>query len=322
MRTPLSIVAASAAFFIPILASALGIQVIVNGQTIVFNDVLQSAWYAPFIQDATEAGIVNGYMDANGKLTGKFGPQNSVTIAEALKIAIESAGYDKGAYSSVIDSGVNHWASAYVSVAQGENFAILDRLDRRAKRAEVAAILTSAFLRENSSTPSGTTFSDVTLATKFAPAIETLARDAIVSGDTDVQGQVLGTFRPLDEINRAEVVKMAMAARAKYGQPGKDRTPVGQAVGETSVVIYRDAGFSPSVLHVKRGTTVTFRNESNTELWVASNPHPAHTDYPEVNSTGMLQPGQEYKFTFTRVGTWGFHNHLKPAETGTVSVEQ
>ncbi len=316
---------ASAAFLVPVFAGALGIQVIVNGETITFADVPQSAWYASFIHDAAEAGIVNGYMDTSGHSTGKFGPENSVTIAEALKIAIESSGYDAQAYSSLIDSGVRHWSASYVSVAKAENFAITNisvGLDRRAKRFEVASMLASAFQLENRSSVAGTTFHDVSISTPYGSSIETLARDGVVSGDTDAQGLGTGMFRPQDVINRAEVVKMAMAARVKYGQPGNGRTPSENAeqMG-TMLVTYRDDGFTPSVLHVKSGTTVTFRNDSSSKLWVASNPHPLHTDDAAFDSKTGLLTGQEYKFTFTNVGTWGFHNHLSPGETGTVIVE-
>ncbi len=322
MRTFFSSTAASVAFLIPMLANAVGLQVIVNGQALVFVDVSQSAWFTTYVRDAAEAGIVNGYMDANGKFTGKFGPENDVTMAEALKIASESSGYDEHAYGAVVDSGVKHWSSAYVSVARAEHFEILNnpyRLDRPATRAEVASMVASAFRVTVPASPSGTTFKDVQFSVRYAASIEALERDGVVSGDTDMKGEVTGTFRPTSNINRAEVVKIAMGARAKYGQPGKDRTPIQPTSSNT--VTYANGTFSPSVLSVPVGTMVTFHNGSMTPMWVASNPHPTHTDYPGFDSLKEIAPGQDYSFTFTKTGTWGYHNHLNRNEVGTISVQ-
>jgi plastocyanin len=320
MRHFFTSAALAAALLVPMAAAALGIQVIIDGQSITFVDVPQSAWFATYVHDAAEAGIVTGYKDASGKLTGKFGPEKSITVAEALKIASESAGYDESLYGTLITSGITHWASAYMSVAKGEHFAILSdriRLDTPATRAQVASMFTSAFRVNVSATPTGTSgFNDVKMDTQYAASIEALAADKIVSGDTDVNNQATGTFRPLDPINRAEVVKIAMGARAKYGQPGKDRTPTNES-GATLVLYRGTNGFVPSVLHVKLGTSVVFRNDSSESLRIASNPL---SNYPELDSKNMIQPGAEYSFTFQRIGTWSFNNYMNPSRTGTIVV--
>lgn len=321
MRSSFSAIATSAALLIPIMANALGIQVIINGKTVVFVDVPQTAWYASFVRDAAQAGIVNGYKDARGNPTGKFGPEKNVTIAEALKIAEESAGYDAQAYGTVVDSGVTHWASAYISVAKAEHFDILNfpyRLDRAATRGEVASMFTSAFLVTVPVTPTGTTFKDVQLSTPFAGSVEALAKDKVVSGDT-VAGAPVGTYRPQALINRAEVVKIAMNARTTYGEPGKNRKPT--VPTSNNVVNYSSGTFNPAVLTVPLGTMVTFHNDSNGNMWIASNPHPTHTDYPGFDSKAFIAAGQDYAFTFTKRGTWGYHNHLNPTEGGTIIVQ-
>ncbi len=314
-------IAFAAAMLLPLTAGAIGIPVIINGQTIIFTDVPQSAWFATHVQSATEAGIVNGYKDAQGRLTGRFGPENHVTLGEVFKIASESAGYNEEDYGNVIASGTKHWSSVYVSVAIGENFPVTDalrQLDRDATRAEVAAIIAAAFRVTVNANPSGTTFKDVQMKTAFGAAIEALALKAVVSGDTDSKGAQLGTYRPIEAINRAEVVKIAMSARAAYGEPGEGRKPTAE---QTTISLYREEGFSPQVLRVKIGTTVTFRNDSARDLWIASNPHPIHTGYPEFDSGKAIRSGAEYTFTFSKIGTWGFHNHLHSVDTATVIVE-
>lgn len=212
----------------PLLASAVGLQVIIDGKVITLVDVSQSAWFTPYVSQAVELGIVSGYRDVYGQPTGKFGPSNNITIAEALKMASEASGYNEDAYASTIASNVNHWASAYVSVANAENFMVMDespRLDRQATRAEVTALIASAFSVEVQNTFTGTTYSDVDVNTKYATSIEQLTIDNVVSGDTGANGASLGTFRPGDLINRAEVAKMIITARSAYGTPGTGKTP-------------------------------------------------------------------------------------------------
>jgi plastocyanin len=305
------------------MAGAIGLDVIIQGKTITFADVSPVAWYATYIRGAAEAGIVNGYKDKNGNLTGKFGPGNSITIAEALKIGIEGANYDVDRYANVIASGYSrHWASAYVSVAKGEHFAILSNgtlnLDRSATRAEVASIFTSAF-QINIDVPVSNTYSDVDATVKYGSSIEALTKDEVVSGDTDVQGKLTGTFRPTDFINRAEVTKIVMNARTKYGEPGRDRSP--SVEGEENLVMYTNDGYSPSVLKVKVGEAVTFRNDSNVNMWTASDPHPTHTNLSAFDANKGYLPGTTYMYTFTKVGTFAYHNHLRPSDRATIVVE-
>lgn len=53
-------------------------------------------------------------------------------------------------------------------------------------------------------------------------------------------------------------------------------------------------------------------------MWTASNPHPAHTGYPEGGGCRASDfdechgdaPGAQWSFTFNVAGTWGYHNHL------------
>jgi plastocyanin len=87
------------------------------------------------------------------------------------------------------------------------------------------------------------------------------------------------------------------------------------------MITYTDTGFSPSSLTIKNGQTVAFKNESAGDMWVASAPHPTHTDYPEFDAKKAYKSGESYSFTFNKVGTWKFHNHAKPTNFGSVTVE-
>jgi len=72
-------------------------------------------------------------------------------------------------------------------------------------------------------------------------------------------------------------------------------------------------------------------NQSTLDMWVGSDEHPTHTEYdgtkkddhcPNPTNTVFDQcsSGDSYTFTFTKAGTWGYHNHKVKEDTGTVVV--
>lgn len=91
---------------------------------------------------------------------------------------------------------------------------------------------------------------------------------------------------------------------------------------EETVITYDGARFSPSTVTVKAGTTVVFRNTGSGVMWVASNPHPTHHLLPDFDALRAHASGEAYSFIFTRAGTWGYHNHLRADQGGTVIVTQ
>ncbi len=184
-----------------------------------YEDVPPSAWYAGYVSQATTLDIVAGYRDSNGKLTGKFGPSDNVTVAQSLKMATVAAGYDASKYT-VSDAWHDVWYGPYVGVAQTENFSFfLDRktnFNNQASRGELAQIVADAFLLAKSTDT--TPFTDVPSTDTNIGAINRLYADGIISGDTDAYGHTTNTFRPNDKINRAEGVKLIMRAYEKYGK--------------------------------------------------------------------------------------------------------
>jgi plastocyanin len=89
---------------------------------------------------------------------------------------------------------------------------------------------------------------------------------------------------------------------------------------QANTITYSNNGFSPSTLTVKSGTTITIKNTSSNSLQFSSDPHPVHTDDPELN-LGVISPGQSQTLTVTKTGTHGYHNHLNPSDTGTIIVQ-
>ena len=101
-------------------------------------------------------------------------------------------------------------------------------------------------------------------------------------------------------------------------------TPVSQQqqpVAPETTVTYTDQGFSPASVTVKAGTQVTFVNQSSSQMWVASAVHPTHQALPGFDQLQGAARNGSYSYAFDQVGTWKYHNHLSPTQTGTVVVE-
>ena len=100
-------------------------------------------------------------------------------------------------------------------------------------------------------------------------------------------------------------------------------------------ITYTNEGFSPSTVTIKKGQSVTFVNKGTQEMWIGSDEHPTHTGYDGTNKdshcasdyTGekpldQCGVGASYTFTFTKAGTWGYHNHKEDDDHGTVIVTE
>src|SRR3989344_9541093 len=98
---------------------------------------------------------------------------------------------------------------------------------------------------------------------------------------------------------------------------------------QATVITYSDTGFSPNSITIRRGDAVSFVNKSAQQMWVGADPHPVHTSYdgtsrtehcPSTFSFDQCAAGTSYEFTFTKKGTWSYHNHLRPQDLGTIIV--
>jgi len=75
---------------------------------------------------------------------------------------------------------------------------------------------------------------------------------------------------------------------------------------------------------VTAGSRVTFVNNDNRPHEMASDPHPEHSDCPEV-SVGFIQASQSGTTqNLNRVRSCGYHDHLQPFVTslqGTIRIQ-
>ncbi len=89
------------------------------GQNLGFYDVEAFAWYVDYIKTALSLGVVNGYSD------GSYKPYQTVTVAEALKILLETAKVKHGLVipftvdnTNYRDVPQNAWYNKYAAIAQ------------------------------------------------------------------------------------------------------------------------------------------------------------------------------------------------------------
>lgn len=76
----------------------------------------------------------------------------------------------------------------------------------------------------------------------------------------------------------------------------------------------------PSELAIEAGETVRFVNRSGNPMWPASDSHPSHSLYREFDPRRPVEPDSSWQFTFTRSGTWEYHDHMASRVTGSITV--
>lgn len=124
-------------------------------------------------------------------------------------------------------------------------------------------------------------------------------------------------------------VEEALAPTTEQQNTTETPTPTQGA----TVVTYTDTGFSPASVTVSVGDTVRFVNSGTRDMWVGADEHPTHTEYDGTskdehcpNTTGAFDqcarsgPGTSWEFTFTKAGSFGYHNHAESDHVGTVVV--
>ncbi len=125
--------------------------------------------------------------------------------------------------------------------------------------------------------------------------------------------------RIFDLVVGGALVTVALAAACGGGTstPTSPSTGgTGGTGGSSTTITITSSGVSPKALTVSPGSRVTFVNTDSRAHFMASDPHPIHTDCPELNQVGMLQPGQSgTSGNLNTVRTCGFHDHDNPGST-------
>ena len=110
------------------------------------------------------------------------------------------------------------------------------------------------------------------------------------------------------------IASIAAAAAACGGSYGDG--PAGGPMAQTNAPVFTFGadGVSPKELTVTIDTMVTFTNNSTREIDLASSPHPAHTDCPELNLRELAPGATRTVRIVTRRASCGFHDHDAPSD--------
>lgn len=129
--------------------------------------------------------------------------------------------------------------------------------------------------------------------------------------------------------------------------PGPETVPSGTSTGsldagvdvgvgtpKTVTVNYDGSKFSPASVTIAKGDTVKFLAASGKTMWVASDEHPTHTEFDSTSRsqhcaagyTGakpfdQCSGGTSYSFTFTKAGSFDYHDHMNASAGGKVVVQ-
>lgn len=194
----------------------------VGAKDVTLRDVPLKEWFAPYVRDIAGLGLVSGYRDAAGMPTGSFGPADSVTLEQVAKVAVLASGIDPTACplppANLSSSG--SWSASYVSCAEKGEWAVFSDpttdLRRPATREEVVMTVLQSFRKEFDVDTASLSFTDVEKTSAYAPAIAKAATDGIVSGYTDAEGNLTGSFGPKNNVTRAEFSKIVSIVLQRY----------------------------------------------------------------------------------------------------------
>lgn len=133
---------------------------------------------------------------------------------------------------------------------------------------------------------------------------------------------------PLLELTRGRCLRTAgvvtFVLAAACGKSSSDGGTPTTPTPNVPVLTITSAGVNPKTVQIEIGGRVRFVNSDSVTHTVGSDPHPEHTDCPEINQVGFLLPGQSRETgNFVQPRTCGFHDHERPnvqALRGTITI--
>ncbi len=150
-------------------------------------------------------------------------------------------------------------------------------------------------------------------------------------------------IKGMDKSYNGEKIEVTTESKTNNQEIGQEVQPVVSVQVESDAIktvtaheiVYTDAGYAPSSVNIKVGDVVVFKNQSLGDSWVGSVMHPTHMAYsgtdlkthcPDADNNDFDQcvsgaPKTSWSFTFTKAGSWGYHNHVNVKHFGKITVE-
>jgi plastocyanin len=103
---------------------------------------------------------------------------------------------------------------------------------------------------------------------------------------------------------------LVLAAACSSDSP---MAPSGPPV-QTNTITITAGGVTPQNVQIAAGSRVLFVNNDSRSHNMSSDPHPDHTDCPEINQVGLLAPGQSRETgNLVQTRICRFHDHDNPS---------
>ena len=173
-----------------------------------FSDVVMSQWFAGYVAKLYVMGVIEGYDD------GTYKPDKKINRAEFTKIAMVAFGHaipESVTVNPFPDVKAEVWYAPYVAVAKnkgivqgyGDGLFKPDDLITRPEALKILLLSAGLDIPVNYSA-SSISFPDINTSAWYMPYLVYAVEQGIVKGYPD------GTFRPQENIRRAEVAKVAV----------------------------------------------------------------------------------------------------------------
>ena len=111
----------------------------------------------------------------------------------------------------------------------------------------------------------------------------------------------------------------ALALAAAFSCGGSSSTgPSGTCTPSTNpnTLVIMNGAICPQTITVARGSQLTITNQDSQTHDMSSDPHPEHTDCPELNQIGTLNTGQTRSSgNLNTARRCGMHDHINPNST-------
>jgi hypothetical protein len=191
-------------------------------------DLDGAEWYYDDVQTLRNNDIAQGFKDANGDLTGFFGPGSNVTYAEVLKMLLVAAGEEESFGSSTDSTIGGQWFEGYVVTAEGLGLWFEEGMwNEEADRETIILWTVQLFGLEAGDTANP--FSDVSESDANYDAIIAAYEAGVFTGDDGT-----GELRIEDSINRAEAAKVVTVVLDQLGSAND--LSVGELVSGLAVI--------------------------------------------------------------------------------------
>ena len=122
-------------------------------------------------------------------------------------------------------------------------------------------------------------------------------------------------MRTLTTLAAGAAAAAALAAAMSCGGSSTTPSPTDGTTPPTTTntIVISNNALSPQNITVSRGSQLTIVNNDSRVHDMDSDPHPEHTDCPELNQIGFLNPGQSRQSgNLNTARRCGIHDHASP----------